>query len=213
MTVSSSMASSVEESEKQTANMRSVSRIFQIALAFATVFFPLVLVATLLCLFVTIPIWTIQHPPEENAYLPVNPLNESFFITKIFSNKVSLTSSFASNIAQFAASPFLLLFSFLVALELANRHQDMDEETTKLLQNDQKVLFSWTVHRIWRARNTKRASATRIAGVGALISLILTYVSVVGIVKFKLLTLVLVFFCWPEVAILLWNSDEAHKIR
>jgi hypothetical protein len=139
----------------------------------------LVLVATLLCLFVTLPIWTIQNPPDVNANLPLKPLNDSFFITAILGSKVAFTSSFASNIAQWAATPFLLLFSFLVALELANRHETVDPDQTNLLRSHQQTLFSRTVlRRLWRARNTKRARGTRIAGVGALISIILTYVFV-----------------------------------
>lgn len=202
------MASSVEESEKQTAETNPVSRLFHIALAFATVFCPLVIVATLLCLFVTIPGWTIQNPPEENANLPVVPLDDEVFLTTIFSNKVTLTSSFASNIAQFAVSPFLLLFSFLVALELANRHQAIDQDVTKLLQKDQTYLFSWIVHRSWRVRNTKGAAGTRIAAFGALTSLVLTYVFILEIVKFWLADFVLVFFYLPEVTLLLQNSTK-----
>jgi hypothetical protein len=177
------MRSSAEESEKQTARKHSISRLFQIAFAFTTVFCPLVLVATLLCLFVTVPIWTIQNPREENKNLPIEPLDDSVFLTKIISNRVTLTSSFASNIAQFAASPFLLLFSFLVALELAKRHQAMDEGVTQLLRGDQSSLFNWVVHQSWRARNTKRVNGTSIAGFGALLSLVLTYVSSLEILR------------------------------
>lgn len=168
------MACSDDESENITTGTHSVSRLLQIALAFAIVFFPLVFVATLLCLFVTIPTWTIQIPPQENVDLPVSPLDESFFATKVLMNSVALTSSFASNAAQLAASPFLLLFSFLVALELANRHEDVDQDVVKLLQGEPKFLFNWTLLRFWRARNAKMTSGTRIAGVGAFIALVLT---------------------------------------
>jgi hypothetical protein len=185
MTVESSMASSAGYSEKQTPRARSIPKLLEIALAFAIVFFPLVLVGTLLCLFVTIPKWTIHNPPESNAKLPVPPLNESVFTTKIFMNRVTSTTSWASNIGQFAASPFLLLFSFLVALDLANRHQDSDEEATRLLKNDQNVLFSWIVHRVWPARNTRSAYGTRIAGIGACIALVFTYVFVLKIASFS----------------------------
>ncbi|CAN9280556.1 unnamed protein product [Alternaria sp. RS040] len=122
------MPCSDEEFEKPTMRAHSIWRLFQIAFAFATVFFPLVFVATLLCLFVTIPAWTIQDPPEENANLPIDPHDESFLTTTVLINKVALTSSFASNVAQWAAVPFLLLYSFLVALELSNRHQVIDQD-------------------------------------------------------------------------------------
>jgi hypothetical protein len=171
---SRSMASNADEPEDQAAQTRSISSFFHIALAFGTVFLPLVLVATLLCLFVTLPLWTIYDQPEENANLPITPLDSSVFLTTVYSNKVILTSSFASNIAQFAATPFLLLFSFLVALELANRHEANDEDTTKLLDGDQNPMS--VLLRLWRVRNNRRANGTRIAGVGALISIILTYV-------------------------------------
>lgn len=97
-------------------------------------------------------------------------------MTKVSSNSVALTSSFASNAAQLAASPFLLLFSFLVALELANRHEDVDQDVVKILQGEPKFLFNWTLLRFWRARDVKTASGTRIAGVGVFVALALTYV-------------------------------------
>ncbi|CAN9296677.1 unnamed protein product [Alternaria alternata] len=158
------MSCSDEEFEKPTTRAHSIWRLFQIAFAFATVFFPLVFVATLLCLFVTIPAWTIQDPPEENANLPIDPHDESFLTTTVLINKVALTSSFASNVAQWAAVPFLLLYSFLVALELPNRHEVIDQDMKKLLHGDQTFLLNWTVLRLWRARKTKIASGTRIAG-------------------------------------------------
>ncbi|CAN9275286.1 unnamed protein product [Alternaria alternata] len=158
------MSCSDEEFEKPTTRAHSIWRLFQIAFAFATVFFPLVFVATLLCLFVTIPAWTIQDPPEENANLPIDPHDESFLTTTVLINKVALTSSFASNVAQWAAVPFLLLYSFLVALELSNRHEVIDQDMKKLLHGDQTFLLNWTVLRLWRARKTKIASGTRIAG-------------------------------------------------
>lgn len=170
---SSIVTSSVQESEYQTATPRSGRKLVQIAIAFATVFCPLVLVGTLLCLFVTLPTWTVENIAETNSDLPVTLLDDSVLWTQILSNDVTLTSSFASNIAQFAASPFLLLFSFLVALEVAKRHQDMDPAATKLLQSDQKF---WTVLQIWRNRRTQRGYGTTIAGIGALVSLCLTYV-------------------------------------
>jgi hypothetical protein len=207
MPVSSSMASHVDKPEKRIATTatystdttteelqtRSTPSLFHIGLAFATVFLPLVLVATLLCLYVTLPIWTIYNPPEEHNDLPVPPLNNSVFLTAIYSSKVTLTSSFASNIAQFAASPFLLLFSFLVALELANRQHAKNEDTTKLLHGDQDPMS--ILLRMWRVRNTKRAKGTRIVGIGALLSIIITYVFVPDQVKIRLLTVISVFFC------------------
>lgn len=175
MPTAKSVTSSANQFEKQqTGRTHSVARLFQIAFAFLSVFCPLVLVATLLCLFVSLPSWTISNQPEGDENLTVIPLKESVFLTAILSNQVTLTSSFASNIAQFAAAPFLLLFSYLVALELANRQQSSDQEITKLLQGDKNTLFSWTVHRFWRAEKTTGADGTVIAGVGALISLILT---------------------------------------
>jgi hypothetical protein len=187
MEVSSSMASSADEPEKQTMRKRSTSgllqttkklfgsALFQIAFAFTTVFCPLVLVATLLCLFVTLPDWTVQDPAEEDLNLPSRPLNTSVLLTRVLSNHVTLTSSFASNIAQFAAAPFLLLFSFLVALELANRHQVMDRDVPKLVPGDINSVYNWLASRSWRAEGSKRANGTRIAGAGTLVSLVLTY--------------------------------------
>jgi hypothetical protein len=172
-TATYSMANA-DEPETRTAQRRSIPSLFHIGLAFATVFLPLVLVATLLCLFVTLPIWTIYNPPEEHNDLPIPPLNNSVFLTAIYSNKVTLTSSFASNIAQFAASPFLLLFSFLVALELSNRQHAKNEDTTKLLHGDHDPVS--ILLRMWRVRNTRRAKGTRIAGIGALLSILITYV-------------------------------------
>ncbi|RII20070.1 hypothetical protein CUC08_Gglean001469 [Alternaria sp. MG1] len=169
------MSCSDEEFEKPTRRAHSIWRLFQIAFAFATVFFPLVFVATLLCLFVTIAAWTIQDPPEENANLPIDPHDESFLTTTVLINKVALTSSFASNVAQWAAVPFLLLYSFLVALELSNRHEVIDQDMKKLLHGDQTFLLNWTVLRLWRARKTKIATGTRIAGIGAFLCVILTY--------------------------------------
>jgi hypothetical protein len=187
MKVPRSMASSVDESEKGSMITHSMSRLlqplrallnstlFQLALAFITVFFPLVLVATLLCLFVTVPDWTVHNPTKENPDLPFTPLDTSVLLTKILNNHVTLTSSFASNIAQFAAVPFLLLFSFLVALELANQHQTMDQEFPKLIHGDTHSVYNWLVSRLGRAEGSRRVNGTRIAGVGALISLVLTY--------------------------------------
>ncbi|KAB2108361.1 hypothetical protein AG0111_0g2714 [Alternaria gaisen] len=180
MATSSSMACSDDESEKQTTRTQSSSKLLQIVLAFAIVFFPLVFVATLLCLFVTIPAWTIQDPSEEDMNLPFNTLDESFYSTKVLMNRVAVTSSFASNVAQFAAAPFLLLFSFLVALELANRHETTDQDTINLLRGDQRFFFNWTLFRLWRSRNTKITKGTRIAGIGALMSVILTTLLLVG---------------------------------
>jgi hypothetical protein len=98
-------------------------------------------------------------------------------MTKVSLNSVALTSSFASNATQLAASPFLLLFFiFLVALELADRHEDVDQGVVKLLQGGPKFLFNWTLLRFWRARNVKTASGTWIAGVGVFVALVLTYV-------------------------------------
>jgi hypothetical protein len=83
--------------------------------------------------------------------LPFRAQNGSLLTTKVLINRVAVTSSFTSNVAQFAAVPFLLLFSFLVALELTNRHELMDQDVTKLLQGDQKFLLNWTVYRLWMA--------------------------------------------------------------
>lgn len=176
MAVSKSMTFSNDGCEKQTPRTHSFSGFVKIALAFSTVFFPLVLVATLLCLYVTIPIWTIHNPPEENADLPILPLDDSAFYTAIMQKKVVLTSSWASNIGSMAAAPFLLLFSFLVALELADQHQGTDQDVTTLLRGSISWWSSWAIIRSWRARNTQRAYGTRLACIGALLSLILTYV-------------------------------------
>jgi hypothetical protein len=182
MAVSSSMTLSAEEPEKQpVTRSHSVSTLLRMIPAFVIVFCPLVLVATLLCLFVTLPIWTIHNPPEENPNLPVLPLNDTGFLTAISINKVTLTSSFAGNIAQFAATPFLLLFSFLVALELANRHQTTGQDVTKLLGGDQSFFF--ILIRLWRARKIRKANGTKIAGFGALLSFVLTYVIVLRTVE------------------------------
>jgi hypothetical protein len=183
MRIPSSMTSSADEPEKHTARKHSISTLLKIIPAFVTVFFPLVLVATLLCLFVTLSIWTIHNPPEENPNLPFIPLNDTGLLTAISSNKVTLTSSFAGNIAQFAATPFLLLFSFLVALELAHRHQAMGQDVTKLLGGDQSFYF--ILMRLWRARKTRRANGTKIAGLGALLSFVLTYVYILATVKLQ----------------------------
>jgi hypothetical protein len=176
MVISSSMASSDEESEKRIAKTHSVIRLFQLVITFAMVFFPLVLIATLLCLFVTIPAWTIRNPPEETPDLPITPLDQSFFSTMILMNRVQMTGSFASNVAQLAAAPFLMLFSFLVALQLANRPEAMEKDTTNLLRGDQKFFLNWAIRRVWRARNTRTTRGTRIAGVGALTSVVLRQV-------------------------------------
>jgi hypothetical protein len=183
MLVSHSIASSDEEPEKRPARIFSVPKHLQIALAFTTVFFPLVSVATILCLFVTIPSLTITNPPEDNANLPVPPQDQYFFFTTVFSNKFTLASSFASNIAQFAAAPFLLLFSFLVALDLAHRNQAIHQDVPKLLRGDQKFLCKWAVLRLWRSGNTEITIGTRIAGMGASISLVLTYVLVQWVLR------------------------------
>ncbi|KAH7389682.1 hypothetical protein DE146DRAFT_791684 [Phaeosphaeria sp. MPI-PUGE-AT-0046c] len=172
-----SIISSTEEHEDSNPRSRSAPRLVQVALAFAIVFCPLVLVATLLCLFITLPRWTAENVPETNPNLPVHPLDDSVLWTNIRTNHVALTSSFASNIAQFAASPFLLLFSFLVALEIAKRNEDMDPAATKLLQSNQKI---WTVYQIWRTRKTQKANGTTVAGLGALISLSLTVLLLAG---------------------------------
>jgi hypothetical protein len=176
MAVPQSTASSADDLSKLPPRSHSLSYFLQIGLAFATVFFPLFLIATLLCLFVTLPIWTLPNTFEENPNLPIRPVDSSFFLTLVLSNKVSLTSSFASNIAQFAAAPFLLLFSFLVALELAKGQEDVDQDTTRLVTWDPKFLLSWAVLRVWRKGNGRRARGTRVAGIGALISIVLTYV-------------------------------------
>jgi hypothetical protein len=174
MTFPISMASSAEEPKKQTTRPDSVLAFFQIASAFAFVFCPLVILATLLCLFVTIPTWTIHHPLEENANLPIKALDKSVFYTAVFMGKVSMTSSFAPNVAQFAVVPFLLLFSYLVALELANQHRDMGRDEARLLRGDQKAFLGWISRRFRSARRTERADETRIAGIGALIAFLLT---------------------------------------
>ncbi|KAH3904871.1 hypothetical protein HBI56_226400 [Parastagonospora nodorum] len=174
------MASSAEEPKKQTARSDSVLAFFQIACAFAIVFCPLVILATLLCLFVTTPTWTIQHPLEENANLPIEALENSVFYTAVFMGKVSMTSSFAPNVAQFAVVPFLLLCSYLVALELANQHRDIGRDEARLLRGDQKALLDWISRRFCGARRTERADGTRIAGIGALIAFLLTVLVLIG---------------------------------
>ncbi|CAN9289077.1 unnamed protein product [Alternaria alternata] len=50
----------------------------------------------------------------------------------------------------------------------------------KLLHGDQTFLLNWTVLRLWRARKTKIASGTRIAGIGAFLCVILTFLLLVG---------------------------------
>lgn len=176
MANSRSMTSSDADYEKRAQGTHSFPRLIQIAVAFSTIFFPLIVVATLLCLFVTLPFWTIHNPPTENANLPILSLDGSAFYTATVAKKVILTSSWASNITQWAATPFLLLFSFFVALELANRQHAVHRDVTTFFRGDKNVLFSSTVFRLWRARDTKRANGARLTGVGALLSLILMYV-------------------------------------
>jgi hypothetical protein len=177
MAIPNSMPSSTEDISKPSSRTHSLSLLFQIGLAFATIFFPLILVATLLCLFITLPIFTIRNPPSNNHNLPIVSPDTSVFLTVVLNNKVSLTSSFASNIAQFAAAPFLVLFSFLVALELAKGQEEIEGDATRLLQGDPKFMVSWAVLRVWR-RDAKRARGTRVAGIGALVAVVLTYVFV-----------------------------------
>jgi hypothetical protein len=175
--VASSATASVDNFEEQRIVPPSPARPLHIIFAFIITFVPLVLIAILLCLFVSLPYWTIYNPDPQNAALPIKPLDTSTFLTSVYSSKFILTVSWTSNIAQFATAPFMLLFSFLVAFELADRYQESDEENEtvkRLLQGDKSSLLAWVLRRFWHGKNNMRANGLRAAGVGALVSLILT---------------------------------------
>lgn len=145
-----------------------------LVLAFISTFCPLVIVASLFCLFFSYKDWTISNPPEENSALPINPLDGSTFYTRIRSSKVILTTSWTSNIAQFATAPFMFVFSFLVAVEVVNRHKTSkaeNDDAKGLLQGESGSLFSWIIS---HNRYHPRGNAIRVAAAGAFMSCILT---------------------------------------
>jgi len=147
-----------------------------VAIAFFITFFPLVIIATLLCLFVLLPDWTVYNPPQTNASLPIEPLGGSVFVTTVFSGKISLASSWASNIGQFAIAPFLLLFSFLVAYELANHHETSEEEcdsAKQLLRGGKTSLFKWVINRARNRGAYAKGKGIRAAAIGVTIAFIL----------------------------------------
>ncbi|KAF2729659.1 hypothetical protein EJ04DRAFT_568418 [Polyplosphaeria fusca] len=176
----SSEVASVQQYEKPKTWTQSLFGFFNIFGAFLITFVPLITVAILLSLFVVSPMWGVENPSEQNAALPVEPLNNAVFYTTVLSSNVILTSSSASNIAQFASAPFMLLFSFLIACELAKRRQVEERNTTRSLQSDKLSLWKWVIHRFWSGPHAVNGNGTRLAGCGALLSLSLTLLLVIG---------------------------------
>ncbi|KAJ4357176.1 uncharacterized protein N0V89_001751 [Didymosphaeria variabile] len=101
-------------------------------------------------------------------------------------------SSWTANIAQFAAAPFLFLFSFIVASKFVYRPVPMEEvhvrtlpidpERTfarKLLSGNPDILWRWTKGFLLD-RDHARGSRVRLAATGALMSFLLTVLVLAG---------------------------------
>lgn len=158
---------------------------WHILLACLLVLVPITVVTTLLIMFVSWARWTLYDPDYTRPDLPIARLDSSSFNTVVFASKVILVSSWSSNIAQFATAPFMLIFSFLVARDLASRPKlagAENEDEKGLLQRNNYNLLKWLSGGQHRSTGQEciGRNATRIAGYGALISLFLTYVMVSG---------------------------------
>ena len=97
----------------------------------------------------------------------------------------------------------------LQAAVVVNRHGVIEQDMIKLLQGDERFFLNWTVLKLWHARNTNIANGTRIAGIGALISMVLTCVFAPDIPIFIFLICAIVCFYQSEVATLIENLERS----
>jgi hypothetical protein len=168
------------------------SPLSHMAFAFSVVFFPLLAIPLILCAFILQGwpgYWGVDLASASDSChnLPGNRNdNGSYFYTTIALNYVVSTSSWSSNVAQFATGPFLFLFSFLVAsrfivhdgpvsgitsISMNNTHEEIPP-VRRLLAGRPDGVWQWLQDFLLNQRKA-RGSTVRFTAVGSILALVL----------------------------------------
>ncbi|KAI9684249.1 MAG: hypothetical protein M1822_005722 [Bathelium mastoideum] len=170
----------------------------QILFSFVLLLVPLLGVSLILIIFVFYKQFHFVFPENGNRDLPTTYLNKSSdaYFTHLGIGKVTLVSSCASTATQFVLTPFMFLFSFVVARELSqpgldhsdakgvSRVTDWDDKTQDtfkgLLKGSWQDLLNWIYYEpLWR-RKGGSFKPVHVAAFGALVSFALAILIVAG---------------------------------
>jgi hypothetical protein len=165
------------------------SPLSHLAIAFLVVFLPLLAIPIFLCAFITYWGVDLASASESCHELHGNENdNGSYYYTVIALQYVVSTSSWSSNVAQFATAPFLFLFSFMVASRFIP-HREPNSDTTsiratdtynetrpvrKLLAGRPDSVRQWLQDFLLN-RNKARGPTVRFTALGSILALALRY--------------------------------------
>jgi hypothetical protein len=173
--------------EKTDDEVHEPSPLSHLALAFAVVFVPLLAIPIILCSFITHWGVDLASASESCHQLPGNTIDSgSYFYTTMALNYVVLTSSWLSNVSQFATTPFLFLFSFMVAARFVpQRKPDSDTPSfrptdirneiapiRRLLAGTTYSLWQWVKDFVFDERKA-RGPTVRFTALGSALALVL----------------------------------------
>jgi hypothetical protein len=168
------------------------SPLYHLAIAFLVVFVPLLVIPLILLAYILKGwpgYWGVDLASASGSCheLPGNQNNsDSYFYTTIALNYVVLTSSWLSNVAQFATAPFLFLFSFLVASRFI-LHGEPASDTTffgttdryneiypirRLLEGTPSGVYQWLKDFLLDKHNA-RESTVGFTALGSMLALVL----------------------------------------
>lgn len=177
----------LQHTEKDSNGVQERTPLSHLAFTFLIVFVPLLAIPLILCAFI-LQDWPGTWGVDLASYSGSCPglpgdqnISHSYFYTQVALNRVVLTSSWLSNVSQFASTPFLFLFSFLVASRLfahdmsssdTSRKSDTYEISRRLLEGTPMVTWRWLKDFLLRRSYTKE-STVRIAALGSILCLVL----------------------------------------
>ncbi|OCL02135.1 hypothetical protein AOQ84DRAFT_424282 [Glonium stellatum] len=166
------------------ATRQEASKPIHLLVAFVVLFIPMVALPLLLIAFVYIPAYRQYFPNNGTPELPVNlsAVSNSSYYTYVNGTTITLVSSWAPNMAQFGTAPFMFIFSFLVAFELASERNHSathdNDILLGLLQGGWQGILEWIKSVLHGNRVKDRA--IHVAAIGALLSCIFSFLLIVG---------------------------------
>ena len=182
---SSTLPQSAEPLEEKTNTRRG----WAILLAFAVIFFPMLVIVTVLLVFVFKYQLLFLSLADGTPQLPIHSVPpRNAYYTTVDIGSYLLVSSGASNIAQIVVAPFMLLFSFFVAREIARPSEKNgstegpSELLLEIISGELSGAWHWLQHLTkGRERAVKERSGlgdrtVRLAALGLILSGLLRYV-------------------------------------
>ena len=156
---------------------REKTRRRDLLLAFTLLFVPLLAIPLIFLAFVFYTTRHVTFPDKSTPRLPLNshPLSKSYYTT-VSAGSFTLVGSWASTLAQFVLAPFMALFSFYVAREIALKRGDGSEPLEmrnvmhEILRANPASIWQWLTYTVnpIQARKGERQYSLRPVHIAAL---------------------------------------------